>query len=132
MRVQLPPFPYFSGGQLRLTVAGEFGRDMRHGQAYTVGKTGAKRRVWVNGFYCVGLAAAAKKASALLGRRVTKQDLWYALEGRKKIEGLEVSDKKPPEKKIEPVVREKGELRQLINYPLGEEPWNRGLPRRWV
>jgi hypothetical protein len=105
---------------------------LKQGQAYTVGKTGAKRAVYVNGCYCVGLAAAAKKASREIGRKVTRQDLWYALEGRKKIEGLTVSDTKPPEKVVAPAVRERRELRQLIRYPLSEEPWNKGIPGRWV
>jgi len=103
---------------------------LKQGTAYTKGKTGAKRSCYVNGSYCARLADAAAWASVVLGRKVTRQDVWYALEGRKKIEGLEVSEK-PPEK-IQPPVRERGELRQLINYPLGEEPWNRGIPKKWV
>ena len=103
---------------------------MKEGQACVRGGTGARRGVYVNGVWCESMAAAARKASVILKREIKAWKIQKLLDGRQSIPGLTVSGK-PPERKTAPV-KERREIRQLIRYPLGEEPWNKGIPGRWV
>jgi hypothetical protein len=83
----------------------------------------------VNGVYCESLAAAAKKAAAVLNREVSKSQIQRALGGQKEIQGITVSHKPPV--KEDAALTERIPGAPLLRYPLGERPIDRGIPKPW-
>jgi hypothetical protein len=90
----------------------------------------ARVPAWVNGEPCASLLAAATRAAALLGSR----SVWSVYgklkrDGAFSERGVSVSLRPPPPPP--PPRRKEPEqaARALLRYPLGAEPWRRGVCR---
>jgi hypothetical protein len=87
--------------------------------------------VYVNGTYCKSLAAGAREAGRIANREVKTWEIQRLFDGQKVISGVVVSETPPEKKSRTPAAPARKSLSQLIRYPLGEAPWEQGLPRRW-
>ena len=94
-----------------------------------------KRPVYVNGIFCVSMAAGARRASMILGRDVQLWEIQRAANGIKKIDGLDISEMSPQQKQTsgfcKPILPAERNAGPLIRYPLGEYPLDMGLPSQW-
>jgi hypothetical protein len=102
------------------------GETLRAGQAYTPGKTGKKRAVYVNGVWCESLAEAAKEATRIMKTKIFVWKISRVLDGSLTVRGLEISEK-PPVKEVDASFdgRIKGTL--LLRYPLRKKPLDGGI-----
>ena len=97
---------------------------MKKEQGNVPEKKGTKKAVYVNGVYCESVAAAAKKASEILGEKVLSWHIQGAVNGVLAILGIDISE--TPPKKREPSTPKKC-LAPLLRYPFGEKPMDRGI-----
>ena len=92
------------------------------------GKRGCvKRQVLINGELCESLTKAARKASEITDSRIEEYQIRRLLKGEIKIAGIIIKEffiESVPECK-------KVFSGMLLNYPLGENPIERGLPAVW-
>ena len=93
--------------------------------------SGKNRPVYVNGTYCKSMKAGAAEAGKILGAQVMPWQMQRLVSGDLKIEGVVISEKRPPVTRDPPARAKRSAGVPLLRYPHGERPLDRGIIGAW-